>query len=185
MKTVSTTILVLLAISAYSQTDDRIQQIRQLYADYNGNLSNWDTYEIEWNTAGAYPSAVIYTDYEGKLLIKTADADEFGSGATEYYFYKDTIQFIYSVSDRLITHWSADTVTYEVLELRYYFDKGAVIKTLKKHFKGIEGQDDRAGLRQIPNKTVNHLEDTSANWRHFEEKIEDMIQFYAALEKLF
>lgn len=177
--------MISISVSSYAQMDNRIKQIRELYADYNENLSNWDTYEIKWNTAGSYPSAVIYTDYDGKLMIKTADADEFGSGSTEYYFYKDTIQFIYSESERLTAHWGADTVRFELLELRYYFDKGEVIETLKKQFKGIEGQDDKVDFKQMPNKTINHLEDYNANWSYYEEKIKDLIRFYTDLERIF
>ena len=84
MKRKITIILALISVTSYAQTDNRIKQIRELYADYNDNFSNWDTYEIKWNTAGSYPTAVIYTNYDGKLMIKTADADEFGSSSTDY-----------------------------------------------------------------------------------------------------
>lgn len=185
MKRIITMILIFVSVASYAQIDNRIKQIRELYADYNKNLSNWDTYEIKWNTAGSYPSVVIYTDFDGKLMIKTADANEFSSGSTEYYFYKDTIQFIYSASERLTTHWGADTVRYELLELRYYFDKGKVIKTLKKQFEGVEGQDDKVDFKQMPNKTINLMEDHSANWKYYEEKITDLLRFYSNLEKIF
>jgi hypothetical protein len=185
MKRIITIILIFITVSSYAQIENRIKQIRELYADYNENLSNWDAYEIKWNTAGSYPSAVIYTNFDGKLMIKTADANEFGSTSTEYYFYKDTIQFIFSEYDRLTTHWGADSVRYELLELRYYFDKGEVIKTLIKQYKGIEGQDDKVDFNQMPNKTINHLEDNNANWRYYKEKIKDLLRFYSDLEKIF
>lgn len=185
MKRIILVILVLISISSYAQIDNRIKEIRELYADYNESLSSWDTYEIKWNTAGSYPSAVIYTDFDDKMMIKTADADEFGSGSTEYYFFKNTIQFIYSESERLTTHWGADTVRYELLELRYYFDTGKVIKTLKKQFKGIEGQDNKNDFNQMPNKAINHLEDYNANWRLHEKKINDLIRFYSDLKRIF
>lgn len=177
-------IFMLLSVSTYGQIDNRINQIRDLYKEYNENLLEWDTYEVKWNTAGSYPSAVIYTDYEGKLLIKTEDANEFESVSTAYYFHNDTIQFIFSKSYRLTTHWGSDTVRYELLELRYYFDKGEVIKTLKKQFNGIEGQDDTDDISRIANKTINHLEDVAANWIQFEQRIKDLIKFYDAIENI-
>jgi hypothetical protein len=185
MKRIITIILVLFSISGHAQIDNRIKQIHELYSEYNEHLSNWDSFEIKWNTAGSYPSAVIYTDYDGKLMIKTAVADEYGTVSTEYYFYKDTIQFIYSESERFTTHWEADTVRYELLELRFYFDKGEVIKTLKRQFKGIEGQDDMVDFKQIPNKTINHLDDYNAKWSFHEEKIKELIRLYSDLEKIF
>jgi hypothetical protein len=185
MKRIITIILVLVSISCHAQIDNRIKQIHELYSDYNENLSNLDTYEIKWNTAGSYPSAVIYTDYDGRLMIKTTNADEYGTVSSEYYFYKDTIQFIYSESERFTTHLEADTVRYELLELRYYFDKGEVIKTLKKQFNGIEGQDDMVDFKTMPNKAINHLDDYNAKWSYYEEKIKDLLRLYSELEKIF
>lgn len=40
MKRIITMIFV--SVASYAQIDNRIKQIRELYADYNKNLSNWD-----------------------------------------------------------------------------------------------------------------------------------------------
>ena len=173
------------SIICFSQNETKIKQIRELYKDYNENLSNMDTYEIKLNTAGSYPSLVIHTDSGDKVMIKTGDASEFGSSSAEYYYLKDTIQFIFSKSERLLTHWGADTVRYEMLELRFYFENGQVIKTLKKQFKGIEGHDDKIGFSQMPNKTINYKKDFDANWNYYDEKIADLIKLYANLERIF
>lgn len=185
MKNIITAILVFTAVASFAQAEASIKQIRALYADYTKHSPNWDNYEITWHTPGSYPSAIFYTDYAGKLLVKVEDANEFGSTATEYYFLHDTIQFIYSVTDQLTTHWSADTVTYEIVQLRYYFDEGEVFRALKKQYKGREAYDDRSTILQIPNETINHTIDDDAQWSYFSEQIKALRAMYVHLNAIF
>ena len=184
MNKILTILLFISSITCFGQTDSRISQIRSLYKDYNENLSDMDTYEIKLNTAGSFPSMIIYTDFGNKLLFITDDGDEFGSSSTEYYFLNDTIQFIFSKSERLITHWSADTVRYEMLELRFYFENGKVIKALKKQLHGDEGQE-RADFSSIPNQTIDYKNEEESNWSYYEGKVADLMRFYNELERVF
>jgi hypothetical protein len=168
-----------------SQNNPRILEIRQLYKDYNNNLSGMDNYEIKYNTPGTYPSLTFYTDNSGKLLVKASDEDEFGSQASEYYFKNDTIQFIFSKEERLINHWGTDTVRFRKNEVRFYFDKGKVIKTLKREYTGIEGKDEKVKLSDLPNIETDYLSDKDANWTYFREMIPKLSDLYNSLEKTF
>ena len=177
--------LILYSTLCYGQDDSRINKIRALYKNYNENLSQMDNYEIKLNIAGSYPSLMIHTDFNDKVLIKSADADEFGSSATEYYFLNDTIQFIYSKSERLLDHWGADTVRIQILELRFYFDKGKIIKTLKKKLTGIEGKDNKTAFDAIQNKIIDYKTDYDSNWAYFQERVSNLKKLYSDLKGVF
>lgn len=176
--------LMLNSIISFAQNEARIIQIRELYKNYTENLSNMDSYEIKLNTAGSFPFLTIYTDFADKLMIRTEDADEFGSESTEYYFLDDSIQFIFSKSERLLTHWGADTVRYEMLELRFYFENGQVIKTLKKHFSGIEGENNNSDFNAAPNNAIDYRNNMESNWGYYEGKITGLIKLYANLKQV-
>jgi hypothetical protein len=185
MKTIFLACLVVCSSYSYGQIDSRIEDIRELYKDYNESISYMDNYEIKCNTGGSEPSMVIYTDFKGKVLIKDGDADEFGSSSTEYFFKNDEIQFIFTKSDRLLNHWSEETVRFRKVELRFYFDKGQIIKSLKKDFTGIEGKDDDVNLSSVKNESIDHKTDDDANWTYYQERIPDIIKLYHTLDTVF
>lgn len=176
--------IILMSFNGFSQVDGRINEIRSLYKDYNDNISQMDSYEIRFNTTGSHPSINIYSDFSGKLLIKTSDEDEFGCSSSEYYYKNDVIQFVFHKSDRLITHWGAETVKFKKMELRFYFDNGRVIKTFKKDFVGVEGKDDNVDLGPIQNVEIDHKTDGDANWLYFRKKTNSLLELYFILNKL-
>jgi hypothetical protein len=169
----------------FGQRESRVNDIKQLYKEYNESLSQMDNYEIKYHTAGSYPSLTIFTDYSGKLLIKTEDADELGFSYSEYYFKNDTIQFIFFKSERLLDHWGADTVRFKKLELRFYFDNGQVFKALKKDFIGVEGKDDKVDLTSIKNTEIDYMTDYDANWLNFRDRYKIFIKLYIDLQDTF
>ena len=177
--------LIFVLIDGVCQTESRINEIKLLYKNYNETIDNMDSYEIKYNTAGSYPSCTIFTDYSEKLLIKSVDAYEFGSEYVEYYVKNDTVQFVFFRSERLLDHWSADTVRFRKLELRFYLDKGQVIKALKKDFIGIEGKNDNVDMSSIRNTEIDYKFDFDSNWIDLEYKCKNTIELYWKLRDIF
>lgn len=184
-KAILAALFVFIMIDGYGQKEPRINEIRQLYKDYNEKLPNMDSFEIKYNTAGSYPSLIIYTDYSGKVLIKTKDEDEFSATSSEYYFKNDTIQFIFNKTDKLLSHWGEDSVRFSKLELRFYFENGKVIKALKKNFVGIDPQNKKIDLESIKNSEIDYLTDSDANWKYYSSKYKDLIKLYLNLKNTF
>lgn len=185
IKVLLITILGFVTLNGFGQTDSRINAVRELYKDYNETISKMDSYEIKYNTAGSYPSLTIFTDFSGKVVIKTADNDEFGSEYSEYYYKNDTIQFIFYKAERLLDHWGADTVRFKKLELRFYFDNGQIIKTLKKDYVGIEGKDDKVDLASIKNVETDCNSDDEVNWSYLRNRYKSLIKLYLDLKETF
>lgn len=176
---------VLKVSTGLCQTDSRILEISKLYKDYNEKIPDMDSYEIKYNTPGSEPSLTIYNDFSGKILIKADDADEFGSSYSEYYYKNDTIQFIYFKSERLIDHWGADTVKVRNNEVRIYFSRGEVIKTLKKELIAIEGKESKVDLAKLPNVETDYKTDKSVNWMFYREMISKLSGLAKSLDETF
>ena len=182
MKTLLFVLISLVIINkSYCQSEDRINEIRKIYADYNENLSQMGNFEIKYNTDGSYPTMTIYTNYDGKMLVKESDADEFGSSNSEYYFQNDTIAFIFHKSYRLTTHWNAKPVKISRVELRVYFENGKAIRTLKKEFKGDESIGEDLDMSTLNNEEIDY----ASNRSYFNEKIIQIVKLYHTLDAVF
>jgi hypothetical protein len=127
----------------------------------------------------------IYTDYNGKMLVKESDAHEFGSSSSEYYFQNDTIVFIYHKSYDLATHWSAKPVKISRVELRVYFENGKAIRTLRKEFNGDESEGADLDMNTLENVEIEYYNDYKSNRAYFNDKIVQIVKLYQCLDEVF
>jgi hypothetical protein len=189
MQYLKITLIILICLkgfNSYSQTKDRIKEIESIYDNFNKRKPE-SRIEIKNPDTGGGGSnwMTIYSEFSGIKVIKMGGGEEFGSESTECYFENDTIAFMFYKSQRLLSHWSTDTVRFEKLEVKLYFEKGEIIKAIKKKFNGIEGKDDDFNMNLLQNINVDYKSDSEVNWWYLNDKLKDLIKlYYILMEKL-
>jgi len=175
-------ILMFLSVTeCFSQTTDRIKEIRELYEDYNKSYKHMYSTEIKSDDSGGQSTLTIYEDFfKGKMLIKASRSGEWEGSNTEYYYKDGIIQFIFHESITQLNHWSEDVVNFNICQLRFYFDKGQVIKALKKTYNGA-GMGD---INSQKNIEINYKTDVDANWSEFSDKLKRLKQLTQNLDNI-
>lgn len=158
----------------FSQSSKRIEEIRNLYKEYNEELKEFGKYEFSYFMEGDETRIILYTDLSGRVLMKTILAGEFSSWESEFYFKNDSIQFIFTEHIQT-NHWMEDTAKYDIRQNRYYFKDVKIIKCLTKELTVI-GDTKNNDISKIPNKEKVIQEDL---WN---DRLTDIVQLYSNLE---
>lgn len=177
MKLILSACLFILSISElYPQNEERLTQIRNLYAEYNSQLKLGPEYIFSTYEEGDEQVVKIRTDFSGRVILKVILAGEAYSWEKELYFKNDTVQFIYAEEIRS-NHWGEDSSHCEIVQDRYYFAGSKVFKQLTKQHTGRRSREVRREMKSLPNKEVSFCQDC---WG---EKLKKYIALYKSLEE--